>query len=208
MGAAAAAEARLEVFGPRAVPGHPAWRELTTWWLSHSAGANTPNWDIAASCDVEGKPGLILVEAKANIPELGVAGKPLAPDSSKNSQENHERIGLAIAEAQAGLSTVLPGIAISHTSHYQLSNRLAFAWKLATLGIPTVLIYLGFTGDQGLKGVGAPFVDDADWQRIFADHLKTVSPTSPLDAPVDAGPAKFWVLSRSRPVLESSPPRA
>ena len=127
MGADADAEARLEVFGPREFPGHPAWRELTTWWLSHSAGANTANWDIAASCDVEGKPGLILVEAKANIPELGRAGKPISPDASKNSQENHERIGHAIAEARTGLSTVKLGIAISHASQYQRSNRLAFA---------------------------------------------------------------------------------
>ncbi len=114
---------------------------------------------------MEGRPGLILVEVKANVPELGVAGKLIAPDASKNSLENHERIGRAIAEARAGPSAHLPGIAISATSHYQPSNRLAFAWKLATLGIPTVLIHLGLTGDEGLQGVGAPFENDAHGQR-------------------------------------------
>lgn len=90
--------------------------------------ARTPRTGISlAPVTWRGKPGLILVEAKANIPELGRAGKPISPDASKNSQENHERIGHAIAEARTGLSTVKLGIAISHASQYQRSNRLAFA---------------------------------------------------------------------------------
>jgi hypothetical protein len=32
-------------------------------------------------------------------------------------------------------------------SHYQLANRLASAYKVASAGIPVVLLYLGFTGD-------------------------------------------------------------
>ncbi len=43
---------------------------LRKWWLVHERGANTPNWDIAAGCEIEGKTGVILVEAKANVPEL------------------------------------------------------------------------------------------------------------------------------------------
>ena len=209
-------EARLETFGPKAYPKHLAWPALTKWWLQHPVRANTPNWDVAVSCEIDGTPGLILVEAKANVPELGVAGKwksksdskskPKKP--SKNSEANHERIGLAIAEARAGLQDALPGITISRDSHYQLSNRLAFAWKLATLGIPTVLLYLGFTGDEGIRDAGMPFENDEHWQRVFGNHLKAVCPTSPLAGPVHIGAAPFWVLSRSRPVLEVSPPRS
>ena len=79
LGNEAPSEAQLEQFGPRAYPKHPAWPVLTTWWLRHARGAKTPNWDIALSCEVEGQPGLILVEAKANIPELSEAGngKPM-----------------------------------------------------------------------------------------------------------------------------------
>jgi hypothetical protein len=200
-------EARLETFGPLAMLDHPAWPALTKWWLRHPAHANTPNWDIALSCEVEGTPGLILVEAKANIPELGVAGKPQSMKASKNSMANHERIGRAIAEARAGLEPALPGISISRDSHYQLANRLAFSWKLATLGIPTVLLYLGFTGDEGIRDAGMPFDNDEHWQDVFGAHLKSVCPTAPLVGPVNVGAAPFWVLSRSRPVLEVSPPR-
>ena len=206
-GAGKAVEARLETFGPLAFPAHPAWKALTAWWLAHPAGANTPNWDLAVSCEVAGSPGLILVEAKANVTELSVAGKLTVRDASERSTSNHERIGEAIAEARSNLAGALPGISISHASHYQLSNRLAFAWKLAALGIPTVLMYLGFTGDEGIRDVGATFENDAHWQRVFGDYLHNVCPSSPLGAPVNAGPARFYVLSRSRPVLESSPPR-
>jgi hypothetical protein len=206
-GLEAPAEARLDAFGPKVDPSNPAWSALTSWWLAHPAGANTPNWDIAAWCEVEGRPGLILVEAKANVPELSSAGKPLANKASAKSKENHLRIGEAIGQAAAGLSAQFPGIKISHDGHYQLSNRLAFAWKLASLGIPSVLVYLGFTGDNGIRDVGEPFAHDDHWQHTFRDHLQTVCPTSVLAAPVDVGSASFWVLSRSRPIIEVSPPR-
>ena len=38
---------------------------LRDWWLAVERGANTPNWDLASTCRVEGKRGLLLVEAKA-----------------------------------------------------------------------------------------------------------------------------------------------
>ena len=96
-GRTSSSEARLETFGPRAYPDHSACRTLKDWWLVHPARANTPNWDIAVSCEIEGRPGLLLVEAKANVPELGVAGKPLAVkvQASTNSMANHERSGSA-----------------------------------------------------------------------------------------------------------------
>src|SRR5207247_427604 len=68
-------EARLETFGPSALPDRNVWPTLRAWWLAHDRGANTPNWDIAFSGDVEGRIGLVLVEAKANVPELSRAGK-------------------------------------------------------------------------------------------------------------------------------------
>lgn len=204
-GHSAPREARLEVFGPKAMPGHSAWPSLRTWWLKHAAGANTPNWDIALSCLVEGEPGLILVEAKANEPELSGAGKR-AVIGSDRSRENHEQISSAIVEAREALSAQFPTIAIDRDRHYQISNRIAFAWKLATLGIPTVLVYLGFLGDTGVANVGPPFYDDDHWQRTFGSHLAEVCRDDICGAGVETSDAKFWLLVRSRPVLEVSPP--
>jgi hypothetical protein len=202
-GHSAPAEARLDRFGPRVLPAAP-WGELKSWWLKHPRRANTPNWDIALSCEVEGHPGLILVEAKANVPELSHYGKPRARGTSKNSTENHQHIGSAIRAARDALKRSIPDVAIERDRYYQLSNRIAFSWKLASLGIPTVLVYLGFVGDVGIKYVGAPFSDAEHWHRTFRKHLQEVCPVTILDAPVHTGNASFWVLSRTLPVLEHS----
>jgi hypothetical protein len=180
-------EARLETFGPRVIPQTDAWSKLRRWWLAHADGANTPNWDVALSCLVEGSPGLILIEAKANAPEISRAGKPLpngraAKPPSDHSRDNHERIGEAIGEARDALRSIFPNASLSHLNNYQLSNRIAFAWKLASLGVPTVLIYLGFIGDPDIH---KPFSDRDHWNRTFGSHLNEVC----------AG--VFWI-SRSR----------
>lgn len=196
-------ESRLEYFGPSAIPGID-WKQLEDWWLVHRRGANTPNWDIALACEVEGKSGLVLVEAKANVPELSEAGKRREDEPSSHSEENHERIRAAIESARVDLGTRLPGISIDVDRHYQLSNRIAFAWKLARLGVPTVLMYVGFLGDTNMD---APFASESEWDRVFVGHLRQICPQSILDAPVEVGPGKFWVLSRTRQILELSPSR-
>ena len=45
---------------------------LRNWWLAVPTAqrATTPNWDIACTCVIHGKPGILLVEAKAHEREL------------------------------------------------------------------------------------------------------------------------------------------
>lgn len=115
-------------------------RDLRAWWLAvDHPGANDPNWDLAASALFPNdREGLILVEAKAHVAELEneVKGKPKR--DSAGSAANHESIGRAIGQASAALDDIMPGVAISRDSHYQFANRLAFSWKLAAMGVPTV----------------------------------------------------------------------
>lgn len=200
-------EARLELFGPTALP-HVDWANLRKWWLRHERGANTPNWDIALTCDIESRPGVILVEGKANVAELGSTGKSLDSEASDASRENHERISTAISEACTALRSHNPTIAISRDSHYQLSNRVAFAWKLASLGVPTVLVYLGFIGDTGIRDAGQPFLSESHWQEVFAEHSRAVFPPELTDRRIDCANAPMWLLVRSRPPLEVSPARS
>jgi hypothetical protein len=190
-------EARLETFGPAAIRGLAAWAELRKWWLAHEAGANTPNWDLAVACEIESKPGLILVEAKAHESELSIARKPTNADASAESRANHERIGTAIGEACDALGKLVSGVAITRDSHYQLANRVAFAWKLAQLGIPTVLVYLGFLGD---KNVGKEFRDDTHWKTVFGDYSRPALPPDAFERPLNCGMAPVWFLVRSRAV--------
>jgi len=200
-------EARLETFLTTALPMFTKRDQLCSWWLTHPVGANTPNWDIAASCLVEGTPGLILVEAKANVPELSHAPKAAPRNDSPNSVANHERIGAAIEEAGSSLRTTHPSMAISRDASYQLSNRIAFAWRLASWGVPVVLIYLGFLGDEGIRDAGEPLKDEATWNNLVTEHLGTVGASSLDQGRNDCGAAPFWFLVRSRPVLSQSPPR-
>ena len=149
--------------------------QLRNWWLASSGSANTPNWDLASTCHIDGKEGLLLVEAKAHVEELSPGGKaPPAPNSA-NSRANHERIGQAIQRANAGLGDATGGSwHLSRDHHYQLSNRFAWAWKLATLGVPTVLVYLGFLKAQEMEEMSALFFTTADWERHVTDHASGV----------------------------------
>jgi hypothetical protein len=105
-----------------------------------------------------------------------------------------------------GWQAVEPRVAFHSGSHYQLANRLAFTWKLAMLGVPVVLMYLGFTGDEGIRDAGPPFEDDADWQKAFNQYSSSSIPFELFDHRLQIGPSPVWLLSRSRPVIESSPP--
>jgi hypothetical protein len=132
--------------------------EVSTWWLRVRRGANTPNWDIVAKATVAGRGGLVLVEAKAHADELEIAGKPFTPGQTNG--ENHARIATAIQEANDDLNTILPGWNLSRDSHYQLSNRFAWSWKIASLGVPVVLVYLAFLNADEMP---SPFRTAGEW---------------------------------------------
>lgn len=158
--------------------------QLPNWWLKLQKGANTPNWDVASTCSVAGRPGILLVEAKAHGAELirEEAAKTLDPNCSQASRENHERIGSWIARASAELrkATSLEWN-LSRDSHYQMSNRFAWACKLTELGFPVVLIYLGLLNTDEMADCGAPFVTPGDWTRCVHVHSQPLFPASVWD---------------------------
>lgn len=197
-------EVCLEDSGAQFVPGVDCWNDLASWWLLHRRRANKPNWDLVVGCDLWGQPGLALVEAKAHERELDWDGKRLRPDGSDNSAENHERIGQAIAEASAALHRVIPGVHISRDSHYQLANRVAYSWKLASMGVPVLLVYLGFIGDNGIANVGPPLRDHDHWQSVMRAYTDRVLPEGFLDRWLPCGKAQMRMVLRSMTVLEQS----
>ena len=171
----------------------PGDREtLTDWWLKVRRNANTPNWDIVSECVVEGSRGLLLVEAKGHDTELKTAGK----NPSSNS-ENHERIGAAIEEANNRLNAILPGWSLSRDSHYQLSNRFAWAWKVASLGTPVVLIYLGFQNADEMRDIGKPFTSAKEWEDCLRAHCDKIVPAQAWETPLDVCGTPLWPLIRS-----------
>jgi|GEM_PF-353990 len=169
--------------------------KLEQWWLAKPGAASVPNWDGVVTCRIDGRPGLILIEAKAHAAELESAGKS-APSDSAGSRANHERIGQAIEEARAALESEVPGIAISRDRAYQLSNRIAYAWWLAREGVPTVVLYLGFLDSERHE---RPLRSDQDWRVAFAEHADPALPASGLERWIPASGSRFAVAVRSMP---------
>jgi hypothetical protein len=216
LGRAHPREARLESFGPKVLDDQQIWNELKGWWLTHAG--NTPNWDLAAACTIEDRRGLLLVEAKANRPELSVTGKRLVGRRAKKGEEqrppteraerNDERIRAAIAEAGQALAVLNRCSPFTAASHYQLANRLAFSWKLATLRVPVALVYLGFCGDHGIARVGEPFATEEHWDSICRSYMSACLPMSGSERRLEISDTPMWVAIRSRYVLSQSPPVA
>jgi hypothetical protein len=162
------------------------------WWVKN---VRSPTWDLIATCQLKGKPGLLIVEAKAHENEIHRDGKPLpsleTPDKTllpssgiAKSLINHGYIGRCIHEARDGLRHYIPKIAIDRDKNYQLSNRIACSWMLAECGMPNVLLYLGFTEDEGMSSEGTPLRSAEHWETLVRDHLDDVGATTLPDTDI------------------------
>lgn len=170
---------------------------VTQWWLKVIKRSNTPNWDIASTCTIDGRPGLLLVEAKAHEVELssGGRGKLLGPKASANSRANHDQIGCAIASARVGLQNATSSSwAISRDTHYQMSNRFAWAWKLASMGLPVALIYLGFLNANEMS---KPFGSHEAWEKAVYRHSDGTVPAAAWNLPIVIARTPIFARIRS-----------
>jgi hypothetical protein len=164
---------------------------LRSWWLAVPNRANTPNWDIASTCTIAGRKGLLLVEAKAHANELHTTGCTSA------RAENIGSISAAVAESNAALLQLSPGWALRPTSHFQLCNRFAFGWKLAAAGIPVVLVYLGFLHAAEMVDVGAPLSSHDNWRGLVLSHATGLVPNTVWDATLHIVGTPLTTLIRS-----------
>ena len=170
-------------------------QKLTAWWLEVVRRARVPNWDIASTCQIEGKRGLILVEAKAHDKELSTNGKK--PPTTANGKLNHTKIDTAIRQANTGLNEALKGWHLTSESHYQLCNRFAWSWKLASLGVPVVLIYLGFLNATEMHDQGEPFANHASWEACLRSHAKSIVPDDAWGKRFQINGVPIWFLIKS-----------
>lgn len=172
--------------------------DIKKWWL-HKNG-RTPNWDLISTCTINGKRGILLVEAKAHVDELKKESKGKQYDintKSEDTKRNHEQIALAIEEANNGINKEISAVAISINTCYQLSNRIAHSWWLANQGIPVVLLYLGFLNSDDMKDKYKVFNTDLEWEDCFKEHGKIVAADSLIDKTVNCGESSFVIICRS-----------
>lgn len=176
------------------------YKAFSSWWVPEHF--KNPTWDLLATCTIDGTPGILLVEAKAHETELDFNGKRMEKDTSTQGRDNHEVIRRCIAAASRELGEHIDSVNLTVESHYQLANRIASAWNLASSGMHAVLLYLGFTGDSyfddGLR-------DGDHWQRVMGAYIAN---TVPLGLPnrrihhPSGGSFQFFI--ESLPVLEVS----
>lgn len=152
-------------------------------------------WDIASTCRVEGRTGVLLIEAKTHRGEPGRGGK-----THGGNRQNDEQIRAAIAEANEGLGGQAQGWHLTADSRYQLCNRFAWAWKVSSLGVPVVLVYLGFVNADEMRDPGEPLVDAADWENVVRRHSRAVVPAEVWGKPWTSRQQQFISLIRSRDV--------
>jgi len=172
--------------------------DIVSWWLHKNS--TSPNWDLISTCTINGKRGILLVEAKAHWDELDKEshGKKIKSEASANSKKNHEKIAEAINEANTIIKNTYPQINISRDNCYQLSNRVAHAWWLASQGIPVVLVYLGFLNCYDMDyNKRRLFKNDEDWQTCFNEHAQNVGVDTITDNWVDCGESEFITICRS-----------
>lgn len=173
---------------------------LEKWWLAVPSGnAKTPNWDIACTCVINGTQGLVLIEAKAHDNELDKesGGKPLKLATSENSRKNHEQIGECILKTNDALSAATRlDWKLSRDSRYQMSNRFAWAWKVASLGIPVVLVYLGFLKANEMSDKGNPFQNAEEWENVVKEHCRGSVPEAVWGKPLSINGTPMIALIR------------
>ena len=140
--------------------------QLGKWWLA--VQTTTPNWDIASTCRINDQPGLILIEAKAHESEL-----TNPTHCGSGNCKNLKQITKAISQANRNLQDKTKSVwNLSPNDHYQLSNRFAWSWKLASLGIPVILLYLGFLNADEMSDHGQVFHSKEDWERVLKTYCK------------------------------------
>jgi hypothetical protein len=76
-----------------------------------------------------------------------------------------------------------------------LCNRFAWAWKVASLGVPVVLVYLGFLDAEEMpNGV---LRSAQEWRTCVLEHAGDFVPAQAWEQPQDGGAARFVPLIRA-----------
>jgi hypothetical protein len=88
--------------------------------------------------------------------------------------KHHDEIGNAVSEARGALSNICANISISRDNHYQLSNRIAYTWKLASMGIPTIMLYIGFINDPAWISARDHFESKQQWNDAIQSYFTEV----------------------------------
>jgi len=78
-----------------------------------------------------------------------------------------------------------------------LANRVAFSWKIASLGIPIILVYLGFIGDKSWPR--DQFEDNGHWLCELRKYMDNHIPENFIDRWICCRKGRMQMIIRSLP---------
>ncbi len=64
------------------------------------------------------------------------------------------------------------------------------------MGVPVVLVYLGFVGAKDVDDLGKPFADCANWTRVVLDHSRGIVPEGAWGREIKIGGVSIRSLIR------------
>lgn len=169
--------------------------EFKTWWVVYKG--KFPTWDYIASATINGKKGIVLIEAKSHVDEFDTNGKKIKETASEASHVNHKQITEAIEKARDSINKLnRTEIKISIDNCYQLSNRIAQSWWLASHGIPVTLVYLGFIGDTSMANNYKIFMNESEWKVAVENYFSIVDCKELIEIDIRTKSAPFKIITR------------
>ena len=155
------------------------------WWRNILRSYSSQSWDFISTCTIDGKKGILLVEAKAKKGEMKLVAK-----KKKNydfSQPNKE------------LNELIPGVELSNEKCPQLSNHIAHAWAMSKQDMPVILLYLGFCYDHGRNAFKTP----QEYKSSFKKHIRSIGADKLLDLKISDERTSFTFLCEAIPFSSS-----
>ena len=138
-----------------------------------------------------------------NCPRLGKT----APNSKVSEQPKESRTYRQSDYRSEPLSPLETGNNwnLCRDRHYQLSP-LAWSWKLATLGVPVVLMYLGFLNARDMVGEKL-FLSPEEWESTIKTHGESVVDNTCWNQWLNISGTRCSVNSRVGPAILSLTPQ-
>jgi hypothetical protein len=95
--------------------------------------------------------------------------------------------------ADRALNVFTSGFKLSRDAFYQVSNRMAWGWRLASLGVPVTVLYLGFVQDAYWPA--DQFISTEDWMQAARDYLGNVVLVEALNRRFQCSPGGSLLIS-------------
>lgn len=169
------------------------------WWTPHRG--KPPTYDLLCTFGSGGSEGIICLEAKARNKELQEPRPKLSSSDSQRREANSRCIRCRIEDAMAAIWDEHHPTPDWEGSRYQLYNRLAWAHRLARLGVDVIVLYVGFTEDPCWP---RDKIKAGEWRKTVLDYAEGVLPPDFDDSHHRYGKGTLWFRAEETPVPSTS----